>query len=301
MPAPALEALLRDLGQGDEGEQVRVIRALGRCDAPQAVPALVAALQHPTARVHREAITVLARLGVAAAPALVTALQSGPIEASARVVEALARSSDPEVASTLLRALQIRDLAPESQERIADTLARIADPKAAPVLLEALKFRYLPLEAQYRIADALARIANLEAVSVLLEALKLRYLPPEALRRFADALARCGAPVVPSLVELLRGSDSGLRADAVEILIRMAEEHPTPALAAAVPELRQRLRLWAVEYVGTGPRIHVALEKIQALSFAGADLPLPATAPAVEPANLPIPSAEEAAGERLKG
>ena len=264
MPVPAFDALLRDLDQGTEGEQVRAIRALGRGDAARAVPVLVEALQHPAPRVHREAITVLARLGIAAAPALLTALQAGPLNASARVVEALSRSSDPEVAPTLLRALQLRELAPEAQERIAEALARLADRKAAPVLLEALQFRYLP---------------------------------PEAHDRIADALARCGAHVVPRLLELLRGSDAGLRADAVEILIRMADEHPTPALAAAVPELRRRLGLWAAEHGETVPRIYVALGKIEALSFSHADLPLPASAPAIKRDELPIPSAGETAGD----
>jgi HEAT repeat protein len=235
------DELTRDLEYGDEPEQVRAVRQLGRLDDPRVWRLLVTLLDHPSPRVHREAITVLGRGGPPADAALAPTLRDENSKVRNRAAEALARSAEVLAA------------------------ARIDDP---------------------------ALIGELASV------LEIRDLEDEALGGIADALARVGTPAVPFLLQLFRSPNYRIRANAVETMIRMADQNPNPALVAAIPLLRYRLRPWVPEDADTVGRIHVALDKIQALSFAGTDLPLPATAPTVELGDLPIPfTAENTAGE----
>jgi len=114
---------------------------------------------------------------------------------------------------------------------------------------------------------------------------------------------------VGGLCEALRDPNRQVCRTAAAALGAIAEHHPTPALRAALPRLRQLTSKWFVDYdyldyvelllewlpehEKARQLYRSALEQIEAAT-ALTDLPLPAAAPRLSPHDLPVPAAPPA-------
>jgi HEAT repeats len=117
---------------------------------------------------------------------------------------------------------------------------------------------------------------------------------------------------VGALCEALRDPNRQVCRASAAILGAIAERHPTPALRAALPRLRQLasrwfvdydyldyvelLTLWLPEHETARLLYRNALGRIESATAAQKDLPLPATAPRPSPQELPVPAAPPARG-----
>jgi HEAT repeat protein len=146
-------------------------RALGQMDYRDAIPDLIAALEHDCAPpVQRSVAWALGELRAAeSANALRELLEDDPVEPVQRAVAwALGVIRDPEAVPILLRVLEeAADVATRSEAAFA--LGEIKDPAAIPALLAALDGSS---DITSRAAWALGQLRGNEAIGPLLEALR---------------------------------------------------------------------------------------------------------------------------------
>lgn len=203
----------------------------------------------------------------------------------------------------------------EVRRLAVDTLARIGDRAAVPGLVGRLEDDTHWVRGQA--AEALGWIGAPEATGALTRALSdrsefVRLRAVEALgavvrwtcvEPFLPLLADPSPPVrvaaavelgrqgdVRAVMPLVRGLESGIGPAAAEALGRIAARVPAPELRAALPPLR---RLLAAPDPQWEPLYRTTLAKIEQVTAAFQDLPLPASAASLA-AGLPCPAAKPA-------
>lgn len=273
LPFAEVDAALREaLDQTQGRKRIGVMQALGARRDPQAVPALVAALQDPDPGAVAAAMAALGRIGTPQAAralmatrervdeALRHALAEGLLAAGSRLIE------DGHLALAGRIGLELSTAAWPGHVRLAGFQIQVqADrAKAFPLLLEALQGndpilrglaaslitetdeetafrRYaaalgdLPVAGQLALIHALADTGRIAGRPVVIQGLR----SPDATVRVAaaEALGHLGSgEEVPHLVALVRSEDNALAEAARESLVRMNDPEVTTRLVHAVTD-----------------------------------------------------------------
>ena len=233
----------------------RRARRLGGDGDPEAVPALVALMDHRGPWVRAAAAEALGRLGdPAAAPVLVPALADAHYWVRGRA---------------------------------AQSLGLLGDPEAIPPLIDGLTD---PGRAHPWMATALGELRAGEAVPTLVRS---AVTGGPALRLHAvRALARLPDPVAcEALSACLRDDDPEIRFGAAVALQALADCCPGRYLQQVLPDLRRRLHLMSDEL----PHVRECCARLLlaiaiAVDTVEARLPIPAHDPQASRDTLPLPS-----------
>jgi HEAT repeat protein len=207
---------------GDRGGYLAVAcaTALGKIGSPEGVPALVAALGHPSADVRDHALRALARIGGPdASMAAMRASDDGDPIVRERAVRVLARWGGPE---TIGRLAALCD-GPHVRVAVAG-LARLADDSVAPTLIRVLTTT-TDRRTRHLAGRALVRCGS--GVRLTLSG----HTDPVVRRAVAWVLSQRGLRADQSqLIDALRDRDEYVRARAARGLGRMGAAEAADAL-----------------------------------------------------------------------
>lgn len=201
-----------------------------------------------------------------------------------RAARELSRQPDPAALEPLIAALRDKDH--RVREGAVRALGKLG--RAAVSALSQLQCNR-DWKTRCYATRALARTGVLDATPGLLEALQAPDQPEGVLEEIAQGITRIGADAVSAVSALLQHQKANVRANATELLIRIATENPGPELLIALPALRRRLKARGEE-PAICDRMTVAISIIDAVTQSTHDLPLAAAPPEVGPEVLPIPS-----------
>ncbi len=318
-----VRSLIVRLGSENTMVQFNAACALGRIRSPQAVPALIEALDD---KAHDEFIqrhiieALVAIKDPQAVPALIRALQNKNALVQIKAVEALGAWKSREAVPALIAAL--KDQASAVTQSMADdsgsstplvtqwvcneaafALGRIGDAHAIPALSEVLQDKRYDIRTCGCAVRALGSIGGPLAVHPLVEALDNAAYAKEAVRALAmigptafptllEALSRekVRSLTIPALIKVVQSDEYLLpRCRAAELLKAIAAHQPDPALRAALPVLRwnNRRNNWRHQ----NPVFQKAVDQIEAATAGFKDLPLPAAALPLDTQTLPRPVA----------
>jgi len=201
-----------------------------------------------------------------------------------RAARELSRQPDPAALQPLIAALRDTDhRVREAAVRALGKLGRVAVPALSQLQ------RCNDWRTRCYATRALGRTSVLEATPGLLEALQAPDQPEGVLEGIAQGITRIGADAAPGVSALLQHHQANVRANATELLIRIATENPGPELLIALPALRRRLKARSEE-PGICDRMTAAISIIAAVTQSTHDLPLAAAPPVEDLEALPIPS-----------
>lgn len=176
------DPLSRALKSHDWIVRMHAVKALGRIQDPQSVPALIPLLQDTVKAVREEVSSALASIGEAAIPGLLAALMHPEWLVRLHAVESLGKTKSPQAVEPLLSAL-FNDGDAAVREDAVRALGDIGDARAVDFLFTAMKDPALRTLA----VEALGRIGDRRAVPILIE-VATGTNPPERSR----AVAGCG-------------------------------------------------------------------------------------------------------------
>jgi HEAT repeat protein len=287
---PAVIPALIQALQDKDDVRLAAVKALREIGYDHAIPALIQALQDNDESVSDRAATALERMGTVAILALIQALQD---KEHWRVrywaAKALGKIGDPAAIPALIEALQDKEWK-ESKVRLAaaEALGEIGGHHAILALIQALQDK-----EHWRVClaavKALGQIGDPAAIPTLIQALQLQDREYWRVRYWAaKALGKIGDPAaIPALIEALQDKEEHVVSlPAAEALAELASRHPTPALRAALPALRRRMK----EAPNSRKQsiFQDALDTIEQAVVDLPDLPLPAAAPGPSVEKLPL-------------
>ncbi len=209
------DPLIRALRTHDWIVRMHAVKALGRLQDPQSVPALIPLLQDKVKAVREEVSSALAAIGEASIPALLQALAHQEWLVRLHAVESLGKTRSQKAVEPLLSVI-FNDGDSAVREDAVRALGDIGHPQAVEFLFTAMKEPGLRTLA----VEALGRIGDRRAVPVLMEVVTGTN-PPEVTR----AVAGCGDQWNEEF--LTRGA-------AVRALGAIGDEAALPALVAAL-------------------------------------------------------------------
>jgi HEAT repeat protein len=233
-----LAALLGDK-KGEVEARRAAAEALTKLKAPEAVPALIAALETDADPAVRTAAATGLReqAALGAVPALLAALgDTDPgVRRAARL--ALGEMQTPDAMPALLAAL--RDDDPRARAAAARHLSELGRLEALPPLLAGL--RDPDPDVRGNAAWSLGRLRAREAAPVLVAA--LRDKSGDVRAKAAEALAQLGAPeAAPALAAALADRDAGVRRVSAWALASLKAPDAAPALIAALTDNDAQVR-----------------------------------------------------------
>ncbi|HQA68327.1 MAG TPA: HEAT repeat domain-containing protein, partial [Aggregatilineales bacterium] len=277
----AVPRLIKCLKDSDPQVRLIAVMALGWIGAPSAASGLARALSDPDPNVRQTAAGVLARFGERAplsrkewglvVGSLMDALMSDSREARLLATGVLSRLGDPAIDLlmdnlydrhgvngstgwmlselgaaimwTLLDALQHSE--DEAQrEALTAVLSRVGEP-AVPALLRAVMEERTEVR---HVAIRTLKLIGAGAVAPL--AVAVRSGPSERRAVAAAMLARIGEPARPALVEMARDVDPVVREVAVRTLGEIGGADSIEALAGALYDRDDRVRMEAARALG---------------------------------------------------
>ncbi len=161
-------ALLLEYGRSEQ-TRLRAVIGLGRTGNPSAGPALLEALEDPSAVVRREAALSLGRIRARIAlPRLVRELEDNESDIRAEAAEALGKIGDHFALSPLLHALDVPDL--RLRNAAVTALAMLDDKEAGERLMELFVLSY-DTDLFPALADSLSRLGEQSIVEPVMRRL----------------------------------------------------------------------------------------------------------------------------------
>jgi len=243
-----IDALRRALNDADAWVRYVALKSLGAIGEPDALPAVMACLQHdPAPHVRLAAIEVVGRLKPSEAlNILEPLLRSGNEDIARAALAALAHVDQPEALATLEQA--VRSTAPWQRHAAIDALASRAE-TTIPRTLQWVAAADGQADVARAAVDALARLGGrddgqgLEATRAL-----LNLTAEPAQREWAiAALGALPARRTADVAEGLRDPSADVRCATVEALSRMRRQDASRALESALDDPAPRVRFTAVE------------------------------------------------------
>lgn len=277
---------VRLLSAGDRDPRLRLaaVAALATLGTPEARAALVKALRHKDPGVRIGALRALSALPGAELAGPIGELLSDP-EARVRVaaVRALAACPAPESVERFCALLHHAGV--ETRIAAAEALAACGDERALQPLAAALKecFPGETARAQLRRSRGFGILA---LVMLAGYALALGWGWPHLFSGLLYTTLEIGY----WLHRWQRQHGRECRA-ITEALARVTERHPAPELEALLPELRAMAADRVTQSPETRAASRAAAERIAAVTEGVRELPIPASAPHLESASLPLPAA----------
>ncbi len=239
-------------------------KALGLIGDPQAVPALVTALEHSIPAVQAEAVKALGLIGdPAGLEPLVSMLRTPYDEVRAETINALARFG---AAAVKWLVMMLRREAFDARQAAAQTLGLIGGPVAVQALVEALP------DPDYQVR-----------------------------REVIAALARLGKPAVKSLAPLLQAASVEVRAAAVQALGKIRDQAVIEPLQSCLadPESNIRGAAWHALFLMDWPPARVREQVRRAIEAGNYHHVVAAGPAAVEPLIETYRKANESTRDRL--
>lgn len=306
LQASAVSALQAILAHGNATARTNAVEALAQIGDGRTLPALRAGLSDPDPTVRRWCAVGLGRSGdVTSAHALRECCYDPSFPVAAAAVEALGEIGGDAggILCELLDDPQLEPLRPE----ICLALGHAGSSPA----LDRLRLDLGHSEAEVRAAalSGLAASRDVASVPWVVGALKrslsaVQELTDREARTEADTewMRSCEAEqcriaeVLGDLAEaegidvLVAALESGgvcVKTAAASALMRVAERHPYPELAAALPALHAQLPPWNFHTPEVSTAFRTAVQDITATLSAYRDLPLPGQGQAVDPKSLP--------------
>jgi len=242
----AVGVLVEILRQGQEYDQSRAARFLGRMRAMEAVDALVGALNEDVWSVRIAARDALVEIGDAAVEPLLSAAKEGSGRVRMKAASALGRLGSERAVGVLLAALRDRDWMVCDEAAVA--LAGIRSEKAVGPLIAALKDPNG--ETRQAAAWVLGEMESAPAV----DALSALLADPEAGGMAAIALGKIGSEKAVTPLGRLLGTESRqARRAAAWALARIHSERAAKLLSEAASDDDDEVRFWSAESLAGTP------------------------------------------------
>lgn len=227
-----LGELLLVLQTNDPGLTLDAIVVLGRIGDRQAVPSLIACLDHVSNLLRAHVTEALALIGdPLAVPQMLRALEDTNVAVRVNAAAGLVRMTDPRSLCPLLKALQDEDS--DVRRYAAVGIGELQDPKAVPELIHVLSAweQLAELDAEFleAVVEAVGKLQDTQAVPALLPLLQAKHdgvllKTVLALKQLRDASA------IPELLKLLRSPKPTLRRRVVETLGKSGDLSVVPIL-----------------------------------------------------------------------
>ncbi len=232
-PARDLDPLIRDLGNSDWTVRSQAASALGKIKDPQAVPALIKALQDPKGYVRRRAASALGEIkDPRAVEPLIHALPDPESYVRRKAAAALGKFNDSRAVEPLVKAL--RDKESEVRAEAVRSLGKINDPRAVEKLIPALQDE--KEEVRRTAAIALGKFKDPRAVEPLIASFNDEK-STTVRRRVAVALGEIQDPRVDSFLNLaLKNENLEIIAGAHAFFIRRGEKGSGTLLIRSLQE-----------------------------------------------------------------
>jgi serine/threonine-protein kinase len=205
--------------------QTRAVEIICKLNHPETARHLVEVLKDEDEYARRAAVEVLNEIGtVDHIKDLLTALKDDDWWVRSRATDALAGIGGPRVVDAVLALFKERD--DEIRRAAIEIINTIRDERALNYLIEATKDT--DWWVRERAADALAGLGNRKAVPALVGMLDQN---PQSIPAAVRALSALGdSKVVPALIPLLDRPEKTIKLDAINALVRLADETSASAL-----------------------------------------------------------------------
>ena len=232
----AMPALVRAMGDADEGVVAEAVEALGR-SGPAAVPAMIAALEGAGITARRCVANALGRRpGPGVVEALVPALADRDAEVRRSAARSLGELKDPRSLDALLAAL--RDTSGGVAQEAAAAVGNIGDPRAVGPLVAAARGQ-TSQGANLAVVEALGRLADPRALDLLLQ--RLDHPDPKLVAAAALALGSFKDPLAAdALIAKLEHGHESVRVAAADSLARIGNPMAVTALTIALDRATRR-------------------------------------------------------------
>jgi len=225
----AVKALAGALSDTHRGVQLAAAEAFNRRQAPEALDALLATLEHRKTEtsVQQMILRALANMGDAGVDKIVARLSDPNCRARPELAEVLGRMKQKQAVQPLVALLNDGDV--KVRKEAAHALGKIGDPSAVePILKELDDDRWL-LRSEF--AEALGRLGDKRAVEPLIKLLKDQKWLVQ--RSAARALAALGDPrATPALLDLLKSDNEDVRTCAADVLGSLGDPQAVAPLLA---------------------------------------------------------------------
>lgn len=236
-------AELVGLLESDETELIsNAIVVLGRISDKQAVPSLVALLNHVSPLIRAQIAEALALIADPdSAPKLIYLLKDSDATVRANAASGLVRLVDPRALRPLIGALQDEDAIVRSYA--ANALGELGDSKAIPDLMKVLQAweLLLTLDAPFveAVVESVGKLGDISTAAGLLPLIQsnhdgVTFKTVLALRKLRSPAA------VPALISLLDSSQPALRRRVVETLGQSGDPSLVPALGRVLSQDQSR-------------------------------------------------------------